>query len=164
MDYSPPDSSAHRDSPGKNTGVVCHALLQGIIPTQGLNPGLPQCRQILYHLSHQGSTELPLPGIKPVPPAVEVGSQPLGHQGSPVSFKVMLFIFKFLILLELNFCAVSPLHMNLHVVNFQRGKCVFTCPVTYVSSRVWRTLSCVCVLYRWLCFCALYCIVLCRVQ
>ena len=41
--------------PGKNTGVGCHALLQGIFPTQGLNPGLLHCRQILYHLSHQGS-------------------------------------------------------------------------------------------------------------
>ena len=39
----------------KNTGVSCHALLQGIFPTQGLNPGLPHCRWILYHLSHQGS-------------------------------------------------------------------------------------------------------------
>ena len=43
------------DSLGKNTGVGCHALLQGIFPAQGLNPGLPLCRQILYHLSHQGS-------------------------------------------------------------------------------------------------------------
>ena len=33
----------------------CHALLQVIFPTQGSNPGLPHCRQILYHLSHQGS-------------------------------------------------------------------------------------------------------------
>ena len=33
----------------------CHFLLQGIFPTQGLNPSLPYCRQILYHLSHQGS-------------------------------------------------------------------------------------------------------------
>ena len=41
------------DSPGKNTGVGCHALLQGIFPTQGLNPGLLHYRQILYHLSHQ---------------------------------------------------------------------------------------------------------------
>ena len=41
--------------PGKNTGMGCHALLQGIFPTQGSNPGLPHCRQILYHLSHQGS-------------------------------------------------------------------------------------------------------------
>ena len=33
----------------------CHSLLQGIFPTQGLNPGLLHCRQILYCLSHQGS-------------------------------------------------------------------------------------------------------------
>ena len=43
------------DSPGKNTGVGCHFLLQGIFPTQGLNPGLLYCRQILYQLSYQGS-------------------------------------------------------------------------------------------------------------
>ena len=47
--------SVHGDSPGKNTEVGCHALLQGIFPTQGSNPGLPDCRWILYHLSHQGS-------------------------------------------------------------------------------------------------------------
>ena len=41
MDYSPSGSSVHRDSPGKNNGVGCHALLQGISPTQGSNPGLP---------------------------------------------------------------------------------------------------------------------------
>ena len=39
----------------KNAGVGCHALLQGIFATQGLNPSLPHCRRILYHLSHQGS-------------------------------------------------------------------------------------------------------------
>ena len=54
-DCSPPGSSVHGDSPGKNTGVDCHALLQKIFPTQGLNPGLLHCRQILYHLSHRGS-------------------------------------------------------------------------------------------------------------
>ena len=43
------------NSPGKNTGVGCHFLLQGIFPTQELNPGLPYCRQILYHLNHQGN-------------------------------------------------------------------------------------------------------------
>ena len=43
------------DSPGKNTGVGCHAFLQRIIPTQGSNPGLLYCRRILYHLNHQGS-------------------------------------------------------------------------------------------------------------
>ena len=38
------------DSPGKNAGVGCHALLQGIFLTQGLNLGLPNCRQILLAL------------------------------------------------------------------------------------------------------------------
>ena len=47
--YSP------RDSPGQNTGVGSLFLLQGIFQTQGLNPGLPHCRQILYQLSHRGS-------------------------------------------------------------------------------------------------------------
>ena len=42
------------NSPGQNTGVGCHSLLQGIFPTQESNPGLPHCRQILYQLSHQG--------------------------------------------------------------------------------------------------------------
>ena len=46
------------DSPGKNARVCCHAFLQGIFPTQGSNPGLPHCRQILYHLSHQGSPRI----------------------------------------------------------------------------------------------------------
>ena len=54
MDCSPPGSSVHGDPPGKNTGVGCHALLQEIFPTQGLNPGLPNCMWILYQLSHKG--------------------------------------------------------------------------------------------------------------
>ena len=47
MDCSPPGSSVHGDSPGKNTGVGCHALLQGIFPSQGSKPGLQHCRQVL---------------------------------------------------------------------------------------------------------------------
>ena len=53
MECSPPYSSVHGDSPAQDTGVSCHALLQGIFPIQGSNPGLLHCRQILYHLSHQ---------------------------------------------------------------------------------------------------------------
>ena len=49
-DSNPPGSSVHGASPGKNTGVGCHALLQGIFPTQGSNPGLPHCRRIPYRL------------------------------------------------------------------------------------------------------------------
>ena len=55
MDCSLSGSSVHGDSPGKNTGVGFHALLQGILTTQGPNLGLPHCRQSLYHLSHQRS-------------------------------------------------------------------------------------------------------------
>ena len=43
-----------RGFPGKNTGVGCHFLLQRIFLTQGSNLSLLNCRQILYHLNHQG--------------------------------------------------------------------------------------------------------------
>ena len=43
------------NSPGQNTTVGSHSLLQGIFPTQGSKPGLPHCRRIPYQLSHQGS-------------------------------------------------------------------------------------------------------------
>ena len=43
------------NSLGQNTGVDSFTLLQGIFPTQGLNPGLLHCRWILYQLSHKGS-------------------------------------------------------------------------------------------------------------
>ena len=42
------------NSPSQNTGVGSLSLLQGIFPTQGSNPGLLHCRQILHHLSHKG--------------------------------------------------------------------------------------------------------------
>ena len=58
--FATPWTIAHQllcpwNSPGKNTGVGSHSLLQGIFPTLGLNLCLLYCRQILYHLSHQGS-------------------------------------------------------------------------------------------------------------
>ena len=46
------------NSPGQNTGVGSCSLLQGIFPIQGLNPGIPHCRWILYQLSHQGSPRI----------------------------------------------------------------------------------------------------------
>ena len=46
------------NSPGQNTGVGSLSLLQGIFPAQGLNPGLPSCRCILYQLSHKGIPRL----------------------------------------------------------------------------------------------------------
>ena len=64
LNYSPPGSSLH--------GILQprilkgnHSLLQGIVPTQGLNPGLLHCRQILYSLSHQGNQRNGLiPGLE----------------------------------------------------------------------------------------------------
>ena len=55
MDCSLPGSSSPWNSPGKNTGVGCHSLLQWIFLTHGLNLCLLHCRWILYCLSHQGN-------------------------------------------------------------------------------------------------------------
>ena len=52
-----PGCSVHGDSPGKNTEVGYHTLLQGVFPTQGLNLGLPHCRRILYPLRHWESQQ-----------------------------------------------------------------------------------------------------------
>ena len=68
MEYSLPGSSVHGISPGKNTGVGCHALLQGIFPTQGLNPRLLR-----------------------LPSALQVNSLPLSHQRSPVRQRLSPF-------------------------------------------------------------------------
>ena len=46
------------NSPGHNTGMGSFSLLQGVFPTQGLNPGLPHYGQILYQLSHKGSPRI----------------------------------------------------------------------------------------------------------
>ena len=54
MNYSLPGSFVHGDSLCRNTGVGGHALLQGIFPTRGSNPGLLHYRWIVYQLSHQG--------------------------------------------------------------------------------------------------------------
>ena len=46
------------NSPGHNTGESSLSLIQGILPTQGLNPRLLHCRQIFYQLSHKGRPRL----------------------------------------------------------------------------------------------------------
>ena len=57
MDYSPSGSLYPWNFPGKNAGVGCHFLLQGIFPIQGSNLGLLHWWQTLYHLSHQESSK-----------------------------------------------------------------------------------------------------------
>ena len=53
--FATPWTIQSMNSPGQNTGVGSLSLLQGIFPTQGLNPGFPHCRWILYQLSHKRS-------------------------------------------------------------------------------------------------------------
>ena len=68
------------NSPGQNTGVGSLSLLQGIFPTQGSNPRLLHCRQILYQLSHKGSPKI-LEWV--VYPFSSGSSQPRNWIGSP---------------------------------------------------------------------------------
>ena len=56
------------DSPGKNTGMGCHSLLQGIFPSQRVNPGLLHCKQILYQGSYQVTINSTLEPIDPTAP------------------------------------------------------------------------------------------------
>ena len=88
VDYSLPGSSVHGNSPGKNTGVGCHFLLQGIFPTQGSNLRLLHWQVDSSSLSHQESPrilegqpnsfpgDLPDPGIELGSPALQVDSLP----------------------------------------------------------------------------------------
>ena len=79
------------NSLGQNTGVGRLSLLQGIFPTQGSNPGLLHCRQILYQLSHKGSPRIlewvasPFsnPGFKLGSPSLQVDSLPTELSGKP---------------------------------------------------------------------------------
>ena len=59
MDCSLPGSSVHGDSPGKNTGVGCHALLQVIFLIQGSNPYPPALQAILYHWATGEAPRIP---------------------------------------------------------------------------------------------------------
>ena len=86
MDCGPPGSCPW-DPPGKDTGAGYPALLQGIFPTQGPNPGLLHCRQILYYLSHQGSPSRPN-GYKNL--HVELGSPGSQCPGFCVNVEVLV--------------------------------------------------------------------------
>ena len=66
MDCSSQGSSVHGDSPGKNTGVASHFLLQGIFLIKGSSLDLLHCRQIFYHLSQQGNPYKNHIVIKPI--------------------------------------------------------------------------------------------------
>ena len=76
MDCNLPGTSVHGDS-GENTGVGYHALLQGIFLTQGLNQGLPHCRQFFTCLSHQWSLVIR---------TIRIGVLPISIKCSQVAF------------------------------------------------------------------------------
>ena len=79
----------------RSNGGRSHSLLQGIFPTQGLNPGLPQCTRILYQLSHRGSPRIlewaacpfcsgsSWSRIRSRSPTLQAGSTPAGPPGEP---------------------------------------------------------------------------------
>ena len=96
--FAIPWTVAHQDplsrgSPGTNTGMGCHSLLRGIFSTQGLNLGLPHCRQILYHLSHRSrfrfteklSRKSGVPA-KPCPATATPATNIRYHRGTDVCF------------------------------------------------------------------------------
>ena len=90
MDCSPPGSCVHGDSPGKNTGAGCHALLQGIFPTQGSRPGVTHCRQIPPGQPKNTGVGIPSllrdsdnPEIDPGSPESQADSLPAELPGKP---------------------------------------------------------------------------------
>ena len=67
------------NSPGHNTGVGSLSLLQGVFLTQGLNPGLLHCRQILYQLSYQGSPKITISQFSSVTQSCLTLCDPMGY-------------------------------------------------------------------------------------
>ena len=112
------------DSSGRNTGVGCHFLLQGIFPTQGLNSGLRHCVWIIYLLNHQGSC---------IPTYVSVFFQILFSQrlssniessslcctGSPLYF---IYSSVYMYFLKLTFIGVSLLYNVVFVSAVQQSE------------------------------------------
>ena len=83
-----PSGSAHGDSSGKNTGVGCHALPQGIFPTQGSNPGLYIAGGLF--IIYQGSPRIlewvPIPSPGELPHSgIQLGSSALQVDSLPVA-------------------------------------------------------------------------------
>ena len=71
----------------KNTGVLCHSLLQGIFPTQGSNPGLRHCRQILYH---QYGFSLFGDPFSCIVPYISFEAECLGEKGNLRKYRIVI--------------------------------------------------------------------------
>ena len=96
--YSLPGSFVHGNSPGKNIGMGCHFLLQGIFPTQGLNP----------HLLHW-----------------QADSLPLSHLGSP--FGLFIIDKKIFLLIEVGITEFPVRHSYRSTETFWRTVYIFLC-------------------------------------
>ena len=110
-------------SPGKNTGVGCHALLQGIFLTQDLKLGLLRCRETLYRPSHLGS-----PSIVRLHHGFICLSYSLAFGEFPVGALVC-------ITLAFGEFPVGLLRVSLWHLEFPVGAlvCITLCPSLYVS-------------------------------
>ena len=103
MDCSLQGSSGHGDSPGKNAGVGCHALLQGIFLTRDWTQvshiagefftiwATREAQEWLEWVAYPSSGELPNPGIEPGSPALQVNSLPAELPGKP-PFTIYVYI------------------------------------------------------------------------
>ena len=119
-------SSVHGNSPSKNFRVGCCTLLQGIFPTQGSNPGLPHCRQILYHPSHQGSPDKVQNELKLIY-ILEVRDSRIEHKKghSGVSAIICFLIWE----LISGMCSVVKIWQNIHLWYVHFSLCIlhFNC-------------------------------------
>ena len=133
MDCSLPASSVHENSPGENTGVGCHALLQGIFPTKGSIPRLLQCRRILYHLNHQGYPWIlewvvyPFPRDRPNP-GIELGSSALQVDSLPAETRETQGLLWVPLVTE-----------GWHTLDLQNWRRKVGIPCMYIMSLKWRT-------------------------
>ena len=104
------------NSPGKTDRVGSHSLLQGIFLTQGLNPGLLHCRQILYHLSHRAS---------PIPLAMGLNKHILVLAARPhISLLLLLQLLLLLLLLTSTGTVLDLAQLSLHTLPLPTLFCV----------------------------------------
>ena len=109
----PPGLYSPWNSPGQNTGVGSLSLLQGIFPTQGLNPGLPYCGWIFYQLSHKGSPRI----LEWVAYPFSRGSSQPRYGGIPLLFTFQKqWLHKWNIKLSLNMWALVKFHYFLYMI------------------------------------------------
>ena len=122
------------DFPGKNIGVGCHFLLQGIFfPTQGSNPSLLHCRQALYHLSHQRRS------YGPGPPAL--GAHSLSHSTTREILRFLILKHLFIPRMILFFFIIPSIHCWMwNFLSFKKVLYIYICYI-YICVCVYHLYS-----------------------